>query len=57
MKLSHAIRFTLFAFVLAAAAIVGNTLWSQPGQSALGIGVVLLGAPVYLWWKRRAPSP
>lgn len=41
-------------FVLAAAAIVGNTLWSQPGQSAIGIGVVLLGAPVYLWWKRQA---
>ena len=40
-------------FVLAAAVIVGNTVISQPGQAAIGIGVVLLGAPAYLVWKGR----
>jgi APA family basic amino acid/polyamine antiporter len=40
-------------FVLAAAVIVGNTVLSQPRQAAIGIGVVLLGAPAYLLWKRR----
>ena len=41
-------------FVLTAAAIVLNTIWSQPAQSAIGIGVVLLGAPAYLVWRRRS---
>jgi APA family basic amino acid/polyamine antiporter len=41
-------------FILAAAAIVGNTLIEQPQQSAIGIGVVLLGAPAYFVWRRRA---
>ena len=44
-------------FVLAAAAIVANTIISQPAQAAIGIGVVLLGAPAYVWWRRRAASP
>jgi len=44
-------------FVLAAAAIVGNTVWAQPLKSAIGIGVVMLGAPVYWLWTRRSPSP
>jgi APA family basic amino acid/polyamine antiporter len=43
-------------FVLAAAAIVLNTIIEQPGQSAIGIGMVLLGAPAYLVWRRRAAS-
>ena len=40
-------------FVMAAAVIVGNTVVSQPGQAAIGIGVVLLGAPAYFVWKQR----
>lgn len=43
-------------FVLAAAAIVGNTMYAQPRDSAIGIGVVLLGIPAYLLWKRAKPS-
>ncbi|MCC6317449.1 MAG: amino acid permease [Gemmatimonadaceae bacterium] len=41
-------------FVLAAAAIVGNTIVSQPGRAAVGVGMVLLGAPAYAMWRRRA---
>lgn len=40
-------------FVLAAAAIVINTILSQPVEAAKGIGVVLLGAPAYYVWRRQ----
>lgn len=44
---------TPVVFVLAAAAIVGNTIITQPGQSLLGLGVVAVGVPAYLGWRRR----
>jgi len=45
-------------FVLAGAVIVLNTVVTQPRDSAIGIAVVLAGAPAYLLWKRRkAPAP
>lgn len=40
-------------FVVAAAAIVGNTIWSQPGRAVIGLGMVFLGAPAYVLWTRR----
>lgn len=40
-------------FVLSAAALVLNTLLEQPRQAVIGIGVVLIGAPAYLIWRRR----
>ena len=40
-------------FVVAAAVIVGNTVISQPRQAAIGIGVVLLGAPAYMMWRKK----
>jgi APA family basic amino acid/polyamine antiporter len=43
---------TPLLFVLSAAAIVGNTIVSQPVRAAIGIGVVLVGAPAYLIWRR-----
>lgn len=48
---------TPLLFVLAAAAIVLNTIVEQPRQSAIGIGVVLLGVPAYMWWRRTARVP
>lgn len=45
--------WTPLAFVLSAAAIVGNTLVAQPVQAVLGLGAVLLGVPAYLVWKAR----
>lgn len=47
---------TPVVFVAAAAAIVLNTIVEQPGQSALGIGMVLLGVPAYAWWRSRRGS-
>ncbi len=46
--------YTPLLFVLAAAVIVVSTIIEQPLQSAVGIGVVLLGAPAYWMWRRRA---
>ena len=48
--------FTPALFVLAAAAIVINTIVEQPRQSAIGIGVVLLGVPAFLAWRSRRGS-
>lgn len=45
---------TPIVFVVAAAAIVLNTIVEQPQQAAIGIGVVLLGAPAYLIWRSRS---
>jgi APA family basic amino acid/polyamine antiporter len=45
---------TPIVFVVAAAAIVLNTIIAQPGQAAIGLGVVFLGAPAYIIWRRRA---
>ena len=42
--------------VVSAATIVINAIISQPGRAAVGLGLVLLGAPVYLLWSRRNPS-
>ncbi|MFP5353991.1 MAG: APC family permease [Gemmatimonadota bacterium] len=47
---------TPVVFVAAAAAIVLNTIVEQPGQSALGIGMVLLGVPAYAGWRSRRGS-
>jgi APA family basic amino acid/polyamine antiporter len=46
--------YTPLLFVLAAAVIVVSTIIEQPVQSAVGIGVVLMGAPAYWLWRRRA---
>jgi APA family basic amino acid/polyamine antiporter len=45
---------TPLLFVLAAAALVVNTLITQPGRAAVGLGFVALGAPAYLIWRKGA---
>jgi APA family basic amino acid/polyamine antiporter len=44
---------TPILFVLAAIVIVGNQIVTEPRQSAIGLGMVLLGVPAYWWWTRR----
>ena len=41
-------------FILSSAALVVNTLVEKPRESAFGLGLLLLGLPAYLWWRRRA---
>jgi APA family basic amino acid/polyamine antiporter len=45
--------WTPLLFILAAAALVINTIVTQPIRAGLGLGVVLLGAPVYFIWRSR----
>lgn len=40
-------------FVVAAAAIVINTLFVQPREAFLGLGIVLLGTPAFFLWRTR----
>lgn len=42
------------AFALSALAIVVNTLATKPREATLGLGLVLLGLPVYFGWKALA---
>src|SRR5262245_2390522 len=46
--------WTPLLFVLSAAAIVLNTLASQPRQALVGILIVLAGTPAFFLWKKRA---
>jgi len=44
--------WTPLLFIAAASALVINTIATQPGRAAVGIGVVLLGIPVHFMWRR-----
>jgi basic amino acid/polyamine antiporter, APA family len=43
-------------FLLATAFLMVNTLVATPGRAIAGIGIVLLGLPVYWWHARQLPA-
>lgn len=43
-------------FILAALAIVANTVVARPVQALAGLGIVLVGTPVYRFWKERGTA-
>lgn len=43
-------------FVLAAAALVGNTIVTQPRRAIVGIAIVAVGVPAYFVWRARRPE-
>jgi len=45
--------FTTIAFIAACWLVVANTLYIYPGNSLIGIGILLLGLPVYAFWEKR----
>ena len=45
---------TPLLFVLSAAAIVIDTIVTQPARAAVGIGMALAGVPVFYVWRARA---
>jgi len=47
---------TPLLFIAAAAALVVNTIATQPGRAGIGLGIVLLGAPAYFVWQRKTES-
>jgi APA family basic amino acid/polyamine antiporter len=44
--------FTPLLFIIAATALVVNTLATQIGRAAIGLAIVILGVPVYFIWRR-----
>jgi APA family basic amino acid/polyamine antiporter len=40
-------------FALAALGIVVNTLLTKPRESGVGLGIILLGLPIYFAWRRK----
>ena len=52
--------WTPIVFVAAAALVVVSAVYGNPANAAIGTGLLLLGIPVYLWWRRpgwRAVAP
>ncbi len=45
--------WTPLLFVLVIAAFVANTIISQPGRAAVGLGIVAAGIPAYLVWRKN----
>ena len=48
---------TPLIFIFAAVALVANTIVMQPGRAAVGLGIVLVGAPAYLIWNKKRSRP
>jgi APA family basic amino acid/polyamine antiporter len=46
--------YTTGLFAASCLAIVASTVWSNPENSAIGLGILLTGIPVYWYWSRRA---
>jgi APA family basic amino acid/polyamine antiporter len=56
-------RFLAFAYpvlpaisLLTSAAIAGNQIWAAPRDSALGLGLILIGLPIYFVWSHRSTT-
>lgn len=45
--------WTPLLFIVAAVALVINTIVTQPRRAVIGLGIVILGVPVYFMWQRR----
>jgi APA family basic amino acid/polyamine antiporter len=43
--------FTPIIFIVTAMVIVINMIMTQPGRAAVGLGIALLGVPVYVFWN------
>src|ERR1022692_5012897 len=47
--------YTTAAFILTCAGIMASTIAAYPGNSAVGLLILLAGIPVYWYWSRRVP--
>jgi len=39
-------------YIAVSAWLILTTIWNTPKQSGIGLGLILLGLPVYLYWRR-----
>ncbi len=49
--------WTPLLFIVAATALVINTIVTQISRAAIGLGIVALGVPVYFIWRRLLRAP
>ena len=49
--------YTTAVFVLTCVGIVASTIATYPENSGIGIGIMLTGIPVYLYWSRSKKVP
>ncbi|TAE55970.1 MAG: amino acid permease [Bacteroidetes bacterium] len=42
-------------FVIFCIVLVINTLYNQPREALMGLGLILAGAPFFLYWRKRLP--
>jgi APA family basic amino acid/polyamine antiporter len=47
--------YTTLLFIFSCWSVVANTLVKYPRNSFVGVLILLLGLPVYLFWRRRQP--
>jgi len=40
-------------FIVVSAWLIFRTIWDNPKQSAIGLGLIIIGLPIYLIWARR----
>jgi APA family basic amino acid/polyamine antiporter len=43
-------------FIVGAGILLATTAVERPRESAMGIGLIVLGVPFYAYWKRQAAS-
>lgn len=43
-------------FIFVTILLLINTIWTAPTQSLIGLGIILLGLPLYGYWKHKQPS-
>lgn len=43
-------------FIVTALAFVANTLVEKPVESGIGMALLALGIPAYVWWRRKAAA-
>jgi len=46
--------YTVALFVLVAAFVVFSAISSNPGNAAIGAGLIALGVPAFLYWRSRS---
>lgn len=43
-------------YILVSAWLILTTIWNTPKQSAIGLGLIVIGLPVYLYWQKTTKA-
>ena len=48
--------WTPLVYVFVCVVVLANTLFSQPRESGIGLGILALGLPAYFYWRRKSTA-